>query len=141
MGERNSLVNIDVLSQLLSARYPGALAYSKGGVGGAKKSAVCVRFTPTGRLYEYQMSVYRVAEKLDLIPTYDIPAESNRILAALANGQSYVSTPGASDTVRHYGIERGIITVDQDRPWVSNLVMDNYSKDQYDREVCTYSLK
>ncbi|OGL47318.1 MAG: hypothetical protein A2W05_09760 [Candidatus Schekmanbacteria bacterium RBG_16_38_10] len=125
-------MKIEVLNSLIQSKHSGGCAYSPGVMAGTKKSSVCVVFNPGGKVYQYSMSVYRVAEKLGLIPEYVITDEVDKILSALARGESYASSTACVDTVRYVGIERGVIS--------DNLVTGEFYLDDFDRWVCEYSL-
>jgi hypothetical protein len=122
-------MRIEVLTELLKdSKGPGAWAESKGKVGGVKKSKIAVYFG-SGRVYEYAGSVYQVAEKLNLIPAWNVVDESNRIASLLLAGQvSVIGFTGCHDTLRH---------VNMPEYWIESSYV---GKDEYDRELSEYRI-
>jgi len=101
-------MQFNIFQQRLAEMKPGATAYLDA------DRRVCVAFKPGGKVYVYRDSIYRVAERLGLIPDIDVPTEASRIVAALESGRDAV--PGylvASDSVRWlWGTRDTIVTTD-----------------------------
>lgn len=102
------------------------------------RGRVQVSFRTGGKAYTYTGSVYRIAERMGLIPKFIITDESERVLSALARGETYVTTLAACDTVKALGIERGII---RQIDWRTNLKSEYFGRDEFDRELAEYSLE
>ena len=71
-------------------------------IGKSKKLAVT--FTASGKVYTYTTTVHALAERYGLIPddsNADYWAESRKAISAMERGESYKTTLGLSDTIRH----------------------------------------
>lgn len=112
-----------LLQDLFSRRYPdGSIQYSK--------RKYTVRFKP-GRPYTYAYSShYDMAERLELIPSVDIPAQAQATLTRLVNGEERVTAiSGCGDTMRVlHGEEPG---------YIEEECIDT---DEYGRPVSAYTL-
>lgn len=83
---------------------------------------VWVYFSNDSKCYKYAGNIYNVAEKLDLIPEFDIPVEAKKIVAALKAGKEFTSCAGALDTVRQS---------------LRYATKDDCGVDEYDRRIAT----
>jgi hypothetical protein len=84
--------------------------------------------------YVYKaISVYKLAERLSLIPVPEIDywVESHNCINALNEGKSFSTICGIYDTIR---------SLDNGKSF-SNGLKINESKDEYDRTVYTYSME
>ena len=72
------------------------------------RKAIVVQFERHGKPYHYRSAIYDIAERLGLIPDYDMHDIAETVARALESGASeYIALSGASDTIRAlYGLPR-----------------------------------
>jgi hypothetical protein len=121
-------MKFDALHELFMARNPkGIIAHN-----GDRTYQVC--FSSPGKLYTYRSgSHYALAERLDLIPEYDVVSEAERIVAALRNGaDSIIAYSAASDTARMLWAQTGL------DGWPDTR---NPTLDRFDRPMLEYYIE
>jgi hypothetical protein len=88
--------------------HPGGACwiYDKGQLleSGKQTGIWAVTYSADSKSYQFRASsVYKLAERLNMIPTSDVDywAESHKAIAAIRIGSSYKSLGALSDTMRH----------------------------------------
>ena len=113
-------MRVEAFLTLLRQRHPSGSAWLVG-------QRLSVAFADDGKVYEYSGTVHAVAQRLDLIPSFDIPTEAARIASELASDGVSYGPPGASDTVRSL--------------MSATVVCTDVCPDEYGRFVGTYSVQ
>ena len=139
-------MKIETFERLLQDRKGnGARAYVPDSRSGSRQARVAVSFTPTGKVYYYRGSIHAVAAHLDLIPSIDVVADSERIVQELLTIGASIGFQGCTDTVRMLLWERGIVVPD-DNGWSSAgtrvpLVTLPAERDKFDWAQYEYRLE
>lgn len=116
---------IDFL-HLFTFKYPsGTAAYDM------KQGKVNVWFSSGGKCYTYRSGIRDLAQKLELIPEFNVNLESERIVKSLLSGQSVIGHIACIDTVRFL-----LYKFDLNQ----QVQLSERSKDQYDYETAVFSL-
>lgn len=116
-------MKIETLNELFSAKNPSGWARL-----GKKSGTIEVLFSTNGKVYTYRSTVYRLAERFELIPDVDIVAEAKRIARELEHSESVVGYAGCGDTLRH--------------TYNPNVVEEfNAGTDEFDRKLSSYRIE
>lgn len=121
---------IEKLSSLIAQSHPGGYAYVPDAFGKQKRqgNAVCVVYSPNGKVYTYKGTIHDVAERLGLIPSENNVTDAERIVRELSLSGTAIGYASSIDTVRYTWHGTG------------KVVSTHSGTDEYDHPMAVYSI-